>query len=150
MGSASGGSIKNCYATGLVSGADEESKAGAFVGTAATSLATRLTLGECKYFEIINEGMPIAGNEREIEASEVSAIDEDAKSYNDFYKAEDAGAAAKPYDAMLPKWYGNSYPYLSVVDLAPIASMDYLKDCFVATHYGDWPSPETLIVNTKS
>ena len=131
VGSASGATIKDSYATGLVTGGDTATK-GAFAGSAGSDFSG------CQYFEIIDEGMPAVGGEEDMPTG-ISAIDKDVNSYNKFFQASDVAADARPYDTpWLPKHYGSKYPYKSVA-----GEPDY----FVAKHYGDWPSPETFVIN---
>ena len=143
VGSCNGASITNCYCTGLVDG--EATQKGAFAAVLASA-----TLTDNKYFEIINGDLSALDGDAEAEAEELSSIDADTQTYDAFCKGETEAATAEPYDAALAKWYGNKYPYPSVIDLQENASARAkLEHYFVATHHGDWPSPETLLVNEK-
>lgn len=153
--SGTSGTIENCYATGLVHGAT----AGAFAG--------KLTANpkDCKYFEIVNEivdettGMisylpPVPGSET---TTGIAALDESAKTYNDFTGADGTWTDAEAYDATLAQYYtvgdGLKYNLKSIPRLAGdayTASGEGMPADFVATHYGDWPAPEIFVINEKS
>lgn len=141
------GTIKNSYATGLVSGTTEGAFAGSFSGAAT----------DCHYYEIINERkndkeafiylVPVQGKET-IEG--IAALDASAQTYNDFSFPNKTGYSwqpAVPNDAALKAYYivdGDSvYNLRTVAQLGATVSDDDL----VATHYGDWPAPEILIIN---
>ena len=159
VGKGSSGSLSNSYATGLVAGASSSSKIGAFAG----ELTARAT--DCLYFEIVNErvdavtGMasylpPAHGKET---VTGVSALDESAKTYNDFTGADGAWTDAEAYDATLAQYYtvgdGLKYNLKSIPRLAGdayTASGEGMPADFVATHYGDWPAPEIFVINEKS
>lgn len=153
VGSASG-SITNCYATGLVSG----TAAGAFAG----ALSGTPTITDCKYYKIINE-LPKDGDSKKGyvylssvggaagETAGISALDEDPSSFNRFAQVRAAGSSgaspieAKPYDSVLTSCYGGMYDLQSV---SRLGASGVTPSDFVATHYGDWPSPETWVINT--
>ncbi len=139
VGTASG-AITNCYATGLVSGAT----AGAFAG----SLTGEQTVTG-KYYRIIYGSA--FGSAGSADVTGVAPLDYSAATYNEFLGSPDFDwTGAKPYDsdnpnASLNTLYGGKYPLRSVKRLgASVAAGD-----FVATHYGDWPAPELLVVNVK-
>ena len=177
VGSASGTAITNCYATGLVTGAEGAAQ-GAFAGSAtgAQFLMDDDDEATNRFFEIINEGMPAVGGAETLPEG-ISALDKSVATYNEFFKSGDDAADAEPYDTpWLVDHYGGKYPYPSILNLvgssnddsdesvddepeaseegeAPESDDDSqvaLEDYFVATHYGDWPSPETFVVNTKA
>ena len=148
VGSTSGTvQVEKSYATGLVTG-DSAAK-GAFAGTVSGGT----TFSKCQFFEIINESaeLRVVGG-ADGTPSGISAIDASTDTYDEFYQTGTAAADAKPYDSWLTDHYSN-YPYPSVVKLSASKDDDddeELEDYFVATHYGDWPSPETLVVNEKT
>ena len=134
----SSGSITDCYATGLVSGTAETSVVGAFAGELTGSAAG------CLYYEIINEGMPATGNTpAEGSNPDITALDADMTTYNAFIQSETDPAS--PYDGTLANLYGEGNYNLKTVGQLDDA-LD-LTDQFVATHYGDWPAPEQLVIN---
>lgn len=149
VGKAPDATITDCYATGLVTGGDAGTE-GAFAGSEGAEFT------DCQYFEIINEDILIVGGKTG-KIDGISAIDEDEDSYNTFFQASDVAADAQPYDSeWLKERYGDKYPYPSVIALrgstgeSSGADGPALEDCFVAKHYGDWPSPETLVINWPS
>ena len=136
----SGGSIDNCYATGLVEGTTAK---GAFAGELTGSAAN------CLYYEIINEGMPATGNTPAGGSTPgVTALDKDMTSYNAFVQT--GTDPASPYDGTLANLYGEgSYSLKTVGQLGAKDPEDTEENptVFVATHYGDWPAPEQLVIN---
>ena len=153
VGSASGGVVDKCYATGLVSG--DASNKGAFAGTVSDGTEFKTDAegnATNRYFEIINESMPAVDSEDSTPAG-ISALDESVATYNQFFKSGDEAADAKPYDTPWLTDHYSKYPYPSVVRLSASEDDDddeELEAYFVATHYGDWPSPETFVVNAKT
>lgn len=157
VGEASG-KIDNCYATGLVrcttgedgakvDGALEGAFAGSYTGSSATGL----------YYEIINERLDDTANPYLLPVGNitaavtgVSALDADTTAYNTFVGAPANWQPAEAYDkAKLDELFGEGkYPLKTVDQLKTIEGGT--TGLFVATHYGDWPAPETLVVNTKS
>lgn len=132
IGSASGGSVVGCYATGLVSGS--KNKTGAFIGT-----GTPGTLKDNAYYSIINgELSPVGGS-----AVTVTALDQDLATYNEYVTITNH---AQPYDQVLKDYYGGQYALKTISQLAA-AGID--APAWVSAHYGDWPAPETLVVNVK-
>lgn len=165
VGNASGGSYTNCYATGLVLGSGTPGTVyeGAFIGEYSG------TPTECFYYSIINERAvrdasgqitgyeylkPI-GSKSDDTITGVSALDETAASFNGFYASEPTAMTnyfdetqSTAYDPTLANAYPDGYALRTVaqldVDLTPEAGE---PDAFVATHYGDWPTPETYVLN---
>ncbi len=151
VGSA-GGSISDCYATGLVSGTTAE---GAFAGTLSS------VPSNSKYYMIINERSKGTGKGYEylapvgsttVSTAGITALDDDPSSFNRFAQVRAEGtagsnpAAAVAYDSTLSTQFGGKYDLQSVNRLgASVVPSD-----FVATHYGDWPSPEIWVINTPS
>ena len=166
VGTASG-FIKNCYATGLIKMDDASASnanktkgafAGAFTGTGK----------DCLYYSIINEVkkkedskdafdhyLGAVGDE---DNSEITAIDENVGSYDDFVGEEASWGNAKPYDNSLIKYYTGNYNLKSVQRLTgtskPQLPDEYevveWDDLLIDTHYGDWPAPEIFVFNTAS
>ena len=148
VGSASDATIKNCYATGLVA---EGAQKGAFIGEADSS-----TLDTNTYYEIINYDtetevymVPVGGG-ISVTEEQITALDKDIDAYEAFYAADSRKKdevnvdIAVPYDSRLTELYNKVYP------LRTIAMLNKDADGMWATsHYGDWPAPETLIINTK-
>ena len=146
-----GGTISNCYCTGLVSGTTR----GAFAG----SLTTDPT--NCQYFEIINEiktddeGKEIAGfnylkpigNKNRTETSGITAIDATAGTYEAFCGSPNSWDSAVPYDGTLKRNYSDSFNLRTVYQIGQTKAKSTSGD-FVSTHYGDWPAPEAFVVNT--
>ena len=62
--------------------------------------------------------------------------------YNSFFEGDDP---AQPYDAKLLASYAGKYPMPCVKDMGASLTNQY-----VSTHYGDWPMPETLVVNVTN
>lgn len=208
VGQATGATITNCYATGLIGAGPTSEDAtldttrGAFAGSLDSGTVT--SLSNNKYYEIINDAemlkgtLRVVGNAEEaIEAAKLSALDASLIAYNRFYKAVtrvDSGRPseidnAKAYDPELVNRYKRTRSAESAdeqgakeKDLAgrydsiyPLETV-YMLNCTVnyaeendtagtvaqqpdskwenehpwaKSHYGDWPSPETLVVNTK-
>ncbi len=141
IGKAGAGTIGNSYATGLVTGTNR----GAFAGS-----ATGTTFSEDSYMDIVNYTAdngslpPVAGPAN----AGVSAFDSTTDSYDAFVQiktTDGSPATAVPYDSFLKTNYNNKYLYKSAANLGYDAG-----SAFVSQHYGDWPSPETMIVNTPN
>ena len=147
IGSASAGKVSNCYATGLVS-CSEHGTAGAFIGAGSPTDG-----GDNRYLWIINQDQqwhkdileqnkenPDTGKELipgPIAAEDVTA---NTAKYKEFLQGADP---AKPYDEILKTSYEGKYPMLSIKELGgTVTTNDY-----ISAHYGDWPMPETLVVN---
>ena len=159
-----GGSISNCYATGLVYGSTAE---GAFVGSSGTDAS----YADCLYYEIINERKvtstdgtafnylpPLGGGATD---AGIAALDASASAYDTFVGAPADWDDATAYDAQLATYYGGKYNlptvdrlgYDGIVKAAegsePVAAGQpaaVIPD-FVATHRGDWPAPEIFVEN---
>ena len=132
------GSVSNCYCTGLVNGADDGNK-GAFVASNNLSGST----GN-KYYGAVNE-------EQELEDDIAEAFDSDTNSLKRFSSnTYDADA----YDSFIRNKYPDGYIFKSVSGLSGSGTVfpkGYSKweDFFIDTHYGDWPSPELFLINTR-
>lgn len=129
----SSGNITNCYATGLVSGTTK----GAFAGEYSTGTAK-----DCLYYEIINVDLfALADAAKE----GIAALDATVETYNAFVGSPTDWQSASAYDkTALDSLFGeNKYSLKTVAQLgATVVDTD-----FVATHYGDWPAPEMLVIN---
>ena len=147
-----GGTISNCYCTGLVS----STTSGAFAG----SLTENPT--DCQYFEIINEikkddnGNDIAGynylkpigNKSRTETSGITALDATAGTYEAFCGSPNSWDSAVPYDGTLKRNYSDSFNLRTVYQIGQTPKAKSTSADFVSTHYGDWPAPEAFVVNT--
>ena len=171
VGDASGGSIDNCYAVGLVKTdpVEQGSRAvnrGAFAGTMS------VTPTNCKYFSIINEvkrteaktGTPGttvfdhylgAVGDADAAVGGITEIDLNAESYDTFVGAPDDWTKAEPNDDALKTYYQETYNLKGISRLAgtsgtPTGGTTDPKEPIVYTHYGDWPAPEIFIINSSS
>ncbi len=135
-------SITSCYATGLVKGTTQGAFAGLLAGTAT----------DCHYFRIINERDAEGGEDgskgyeylkavNDADRSGIAALDGNRSGYN--AEAGSGSASAVPYDSLLNLYYQGKFNLKSVVQLGGTVA----SGGFVATHYGDWPAPETWVVN---
>ena len=130
--------IADCYATGMVKGATCGAFAGTLTGTASG----------CYYYEIINEiadkdkGCTYLSKLGTGDKDGITALDADASAYETFVGIENKSAS--PYDNLLKLYYKGKYQLRTVHQLG--ANVDYTND-FVAIHYGDWPAPETWVIN---
>lgn len=148
VGSARAGTITSCYATGLVASSSANDAVGAFAVLSSESSAT---ITDSFYFKTINGDLPpIAGNAA---ASGITAFD----TSHDDYRAMEATkpTVAVPYDKYdaTNKAHGlpPKYPFKSALELNPDNADRLSSDTGKTTpiHYGDWPQPETLFLNTK-
>ena len=137
-GSASG-SVEDCYCTGLVSGDGDN----AFLGSGAPALS-----GLNQYYALINEstGTDEEGNSVFITkgpgAEGVTAADADTETYQNFIGDPGEWAPAGAYDPELVRNYEGKYP------LKALGGLPEEGILFARTHYGDWPAPEILFLNT--
>lgn len=146
----SSGNIINCYCTGLVTGDN------AFIGRNDSA-----TISGCQYLEIINEvkgrdGYTYKGAGASARA--VTAIDDDADSYESVVSGRSKWNRAFPYDQTLRTYYHNGDKYLynfkTVTQLEQSAKshkestkLNKKSSLFVNSHYGDWPAPERFVIN---
>ena len=160
-----GTDVKNSYCTGLVQGASATSEVGAFAGQLVVSPTN------CHYYEIMNpvtddSGVitylaPVSGKTLEDYGEDkLQPLDATATGYDAFVGAPASWAAAQPYCDDLADYYARTtgegddaqtsavYPLRPLSGVSATATGDAPAD-FVATHYGDWPMPETLVVNTR-
>ena len=109
---------------------------GAFVGSLNGTLASN---AGNYYFGLVNfspsadpkQVYAIGG--RNSDPDGVSMFDSDTDSYDAFMAGD---RPANPYDSTLTTRYNGIYPM-----------KDVFSD-FACAHYGDWPSPEVLVVNS--
>ncbi|MBQ6151621.1 MAG: type II secretion system protein [Mogibacterium sp.] len=143
IGSVTAVKVRNSYCTGLVNGTN------AFLGTGNLTNSA-----DNHYYMIINEkkGSFADGVDyKEPGDRSVSAFDDDAASFNTFTGG--TWNDAKPYDNDIKTYYDNRYSLRTVTQLAN-KKTDRIPESasgfgayFVNTHYGDWPAPETFIIN---
>ena len=154
-----------CYATGWVSGAADTStdagsdstiktlaSIGAFAGSSTGSSMTG-----CYYFSIINESLSdtvgaqylsAVGGDAE-DPTGITALDETAATYDGFSGAKTNWKEAVPYNSLLNTYYGGLYNLKTVYQLAGTSSVPAAEsEYFVQKHHGDWPAPETFVINT--
>ena len=136
IGTAVRGSVENCYSVGAVSGS---SVAGAYAGM----LTSTEIKGVNNYFEIINDGMNALDSGTPIQ---FAAFDATIDSYNDFIISQ--GVSTHAYDPWLVFEFKGSGYLPGVEDLHGAHPVDTSRwPSFIGSHYGDWPSPETKVVN---
>ena len=141
-----GGSITNCYCTGLVTGTTEGAFVGSMTGTASG----------CRYYEIVNERtdartghacLKAVGNQ-DRDGIRITPLDNDMSAYEGFVSTESAWDPASPYDVNLRIYYKNKFPLQTVFQLGKVVkTLTSGKTEFVRTHFGDWPAPETFVIN---
>ena len=139
--------IANCYCTGLVSGSGTE---GAFAGSLSG------TASGCLYYEIVNERadartghacLKAVGNQ-DRDGITITPLDNDMSAYEGFVSTESAWDPASPYDVNLRIYYKNKFPLQTVFQLEKNdKTLTLGKTEFVRTHFGDWPAPETFVIN---
>ena len=139
VGKISAGGITNSYATGLVTGPDENF--GTFVGTSASSVAFE---GDT-YYSIVNPDVrPIAGSET---VTGITAFDANTDTYKVFMDGhESPEPPATPYDSTLVNRYNNGYPFKSIKELNSGTTAPSIGN----SHIGDWPAMDTLVVNVRT
>ena len=147
LGDATGGTVAHSYAVGLVQGTDH---AGAVAGAVSgVALAGETPV---RYYELVNEGQSAVGS-GSFASGAAAALDENLTSYHAFITAknyldeESDAAPAVPYDTSLAAEFKNCW------DMPTVAQLGYVPEdgtlaAHSTTHYGDWPSPETKVVNT--
>ena len=170
-----GGTINHSYCTGLVNGTNK----GAFAGQKPTIEAGNDAVcwyfqiinkpeNATDYLPPApncasgDESDPAQGSGVE-KIAKLKRLDADAKSYNDFCGAPANWKEAHPTEASgltvlypatdsddeeVAKYNLKTVKQLGA-DVVETATATTPAD-FVATHYGDWPAPEILVVNTKS
>ena len=161
-----GSSATDCYCVGRVEGTTE----GAFAGTLSTGAGPANFTG-CKYFEIVNPRLddadhpylPALGSS--LNDTTVARIDESAATYNEFVGAPENWKAAAVYDKNSARiYYMNDddednglvrYGFKTVAQLGATVNENETTTGgvttppdLVATHCGDWPTPETYVENT--
>lgn len=138
---APGSSIVNCYSTGKVN----EATAYAFIGTGSPTLTGNSYYSGVNVIKNENDFELLAPGVGVYDSSEITAFDLNAGTYNDFVGISfEHWDEARTYDETLVNYYSGKYNLKSVKRLDDsVADED-----FVATHYGDWPSPEVFFINT--
>ena len=141
-----GGSITNCYCTGLVTGTTEGAFAGSLSGAASG----------CLYYEIVNERadaqtgfacLKAVGNQ-DRDGITITPLDNDMSAYEGFVGGESTWDSASAYDVNLRIYYKNKFPLQTVFQLGKnVKTLTSGKTEFVRTHFGDWPAPETFVIN---
>lgn len=131
--------VSNCYSTGLVSA----TQAGAFIGSAGT-----VSLSSNNYFSIINEKMQAVGNAAD--AVGVSAFDRTVEAYSDFTVNDTPAFAYAP--SLIFEFNGKSdMPDIVALHGGSYGGISAWPEFFTeggkSLHYGDWPTPETKVVN---
>ncbi len=151
-------SIKNCYSTGLVRTDAQNGSEGAFAGSAEAGGTEAPTFSGCAYFEIVNErvdteaktisylaAVPVSEGQQ---IQGISAFDKNLTDYRNFANnglpENGERNPALPYDPVLIRNYQGKYSLKTVGQLDSNSGDDW----YVLTHYGDWPSPEILFMNT--
>ena len=148
IGSATGSvTAKNSYCTGRVGGSADDAKKGQFIGTGTLTSGT----GNL-YFSIVNNDMKAIGGVN-TDPTGLTALDANLTTYNEFVsigKTGDAVAKAKPYDGGLTTLYDGNYALQTIKQLggpSPTPTPPGTIPEWLTTHYGDWPAPETFVVN---
>ncbi len=167
----SGKAIQKSYATGLVKGASNSAKLGALAGYNVNG-----TFTDCSYFEIINPTettengsttygyLPPVGDTATVTG--ITALDASADSYNTFCGAPADWKNAEPSTAsgLIDLYYAtvdkNKVAKYNLKTVSQLGAEGIQEDAttgesaapadFVATHYGDWPAPEILVINVAS
>ena len=145
VGYYSGSPITYSYAVGYVTG----NTVGTFIGNDTSSSAhtnNYYLMATNDHLSLSSNDMRTIGN-KETNINGIKAIDESTATYRSFIKYT---AEAKPYQNILKTAYGNKYLFRSIEEIrlenvAIITESDYVN-----AHYGDWPSYETMIINTAS
>ncbi len=140
-----GGSITNCYCTGLVTGTNEGAFAGFLSGAASG----------CLYYEIVNERADARTGHACLKAvgnqdrdGRITPLDNDMSAYEGFVGGESTWDSASAYDVNLRIYYKNKFPLQTVFQLEKNdKTLTLGKTEFVRTHFGDWPAPETFVIN---
>lgn len=137
--------ISDCYATGLIGPNPNNTYCGAFVGFASDGT----TVSGSQYYEIINGDLKPIGNKEPAETTSVTPLDKDTGTFNKFCSenrsASDSVDKAIPYDSALVTHYNGIYPLQTIKMLNPDAT-----GIWTTSHYGDWPMPEAMFINTPS
>ena len=162
IGKVSGGSVINCYATGLIDQGQKDAAKNAFIAN-----GTPIDVDSFKgnyYYSIINEittDGKAAGElmnpfptEGEHDITEyfphTKPLDWNADTYNDFVSDFTQWDSARVYDSSLVQYYSGKFPLRTVLQLPVPENGGKTKSdntYFVSTHYGDWPAPEIFIIN---
>ena len=93
--------------------------------------------------------LPHADYAVETMQAKIVAIDHETSTYNNFVDAQGTWTDADPYDPKLATYYKDSSDQ-ALYNLKGISRLDTSTPAnyFVNTHYGDWPAPEVMVINT--
>lgn len=148
IGSMASGSVSSSYATGRVWGRSDASTIGAFVGSYSGGDFKDGT-DESLYLKLINGEVPVAGSGsitsgvRDI--LDIEGAEADAEKYLGAYRAFANGTGkAHAYDSNL----SDTFAYPTIAQRTALGEDQ--DNPILNTHYGDWQTPETYVVNKKS
>lgn len=154
------GSIQDSYCTGLVmtpvfegEGANPYVR-GAFAGKLTGDGASYTNN---HYFSIISGGSAVSNGVY----GGIVAFDATTASYQAFVSGKSEAQPASPYDDTLVAYYQGKYNLRTVAQLGyEVSTESYSVDSeegdtvtveqYVSRHYGDWPAPEIMVINTKT
>ena len=149
-------SIQDCYCTGLVMTPGYEGDVnpyvrGAFAGNLSGDAAGYT---DNHYFSIIS-GASAVGNGV---YGGIVAFDATTASYQAFVSGKSVAQPASPYDDTLVAYYQGKYNLRTVAQLGYVPGDEYeseegetvSEELYVIRHYGDWPAPEIMVINTKT
>ena len=117
---------------------------GAFAGQLSGT-----NVSDSRYYMIVNEtatdegavySAPVGANDSA--TAGITALDEKPADYDAFVGAPGTWRTASAYDSTLTRYYQGRYSLGAWPSGADVAATD-----LVATHYGDWPAPETWVIN---
>lgn len=156
VGNIEAGTIKNSYSAGKVIKNGDSSKSGCFAGYVTSSVTLGSDDMANRFFSMISMYEDSDGTQVDLPAigegggaNIPEAFDTSASKYNTFMVGANPSSsiASVPYDASLRIDYGSKYPMQSIKVLAGLGGGSFPDH--VEKHYGDWPTPETLVVNTS-
>ena len=145
IGNSGGGTVSTCYATGLVDAPDGSAHALIGSGTATGSGNGYLWIinQDQTWMDPFIEQYKTDPAGAETGAAGMTGTTDVTKSTNTYTNFLSGTSQARPYDIPLLKTsYGGMYPMPSIADMGVS-----LTDQYVSAHYGDWPMPETLVIN---
>ena len=120
-------------------GAENPGSSGAGAGQSGSGNSRPRTKQKVKYLQAVGT------EENEEEGDSIAPADADTASFSEFFRGPEEWAAAFPYDTTLIRLYRGRYCLKSVTQLE--GGPDPGQNYFVSVHYGDWPSPEIMLVN---